>query len=89
MRSMAHTFTILPSEKISSLIAKVESAISANGGRFEGNEENGVFFGKTPLGFIKGEYCCTTENEIEVTIVDKPFFVPYVVIELKIREYFS
>jgi hypothetical protein len=86
---MAHTFTIIPSDKISSLIARVEAAISASGGSFEGNEGNGVFFGKTPLGFIKGEYFCTSENEIKVTIVDKPFFVPYVVIELKIREYFS
>ncbi len=68
---------------------KVESAITASGGSFDGNEKNGVFFGKTPLGFIKGEYCCTKENEITVTIVDKPFFVPNGVIELKIREYFS
>jgi len=89
LRSMAHTFTIMPSDKISSLLARVEAAITASGGGFEGDEENGVFFGKTPLGFIKGEYCCTAENEIKVTIVDKPFFVPHGVIELKIREYFS
>jgi hypothetical protein len=86
---MAHSFKITHSDEISVLMGRVESAITANGGSFEGNKENGVFFGKTPLGFIKGEYCCTAENEIKVTIVDKPFFVPYVVIELKIREYFS
>ncbi len=86
---MAHTFTIMPSDNISSLLARVESTITASGGGFQGNEEKGVFFGKTSLGFIKGEYCCTAENGIKITIVDKPFFVPYGVIELKIREYFS
>ncbi len=86
---MSHTFTIISSDEISSLLIKVESAITASGGSFDGDEERGVFFGKTPLGFIRGEYCCTNGKEIAVTIVDKPFFVPNGVIELKIREYFS
>jgi hypothetical protein len=86
---MSHTFTITPSDEISSLMPRVKSAITANGGSFNGTEENGVFFGKTPLGFIRGEYCCSAEKEIIVTIVDKPFFVPYFVIESKIKEYFS
>lgn len=86
---MAHTFTIMASDGIASLIMRVESAITSNGGSFSGNEEKGIFSGRTPLGFIKGEYCCTLDNDIEVTIVDKPFFVPYSVIESKIREYFS
>lgn len=86
---MTHTFTIMPSEEIPSLLRKVESAISSSGGSFAGNEEKGIFFGKTPLGFIKGEYCCAGNDSITVTIVDKPFFVPYGVIESKIREYFS
>lgn len=86
---MAHTFTITPSDEIPSLLRRVESAITSSGGSFTGDEEKGIFFGKTPLGFIKGEYCCTIDNGITVTIVDKPFFVPYGVIELKIREYFS
>ncbi len=86
---MSHTFTIIPSDEISALLARVKTAIMSSGGSFEGNEEEGVFFGKTPLGFIKGEYCCIRENGITVTIMDKPFFVPYSVIELKIREYFS
>ncbi len=86
---MAHTFTIIPSDKISSLLARVESAITAGGGSFKGDGEDGVFFGKTLMGFIEGKYCRTPENEIKITIVDKPFFVPYGVIELKIREYFG
>ncbi len=86
---MAHTFTIMPVDEISVLVKRVESAITAAGGSFRGNEENGIFLGKTPLGFIKGEYCCTEAEKIEVTIVEKPFFVPYSLIELKIREYFG
>lgn len=86
---MAHIFTITVSDEISAVIGRVGSAIAENGGSFEGSTENGVFSGRTPLGFIKGEYCCTAENKIKVTIVDKPFFVPYGLIELKIREYFS
>ncbi|MFI5295360.1 MAG: hypothetical protein ACHQ0Y_10090 [Thermodesulfovibrionales bacterium] len=86
---MTHTFTITLSDEISIALRRVESAIAGNGGSFEGNEESGVFFGRTPLGFIKGEYCCTAAKEIKVTIVDKPFFVPYGIIELKIREYFG
>lgn len=86
---MSHTFTITPSDEISSLLPRVKSAITASGGSFDGTEESGIFFGRTPLGFIKGEYCCCGEKGIMVTIVDKPFFVPDIVIELKIREYFS
>jgi hypothetical protein len=86
---MAHTFTIKPSDEIPAIIGRVKSAITDHGWSFLGNEESGSFFGRTPLGFIKGEYCCTAEKEIRVTILDKPFLVPYRVIESKIREYFG
>jgi len=86
---MAHSFSITLSDEVSAVLGKVEAAITSNGGSFEGNEKDGIFLGKTPLGFIKGEYCFTAAREIEVTIVEKPFFVPYSVIELKIREYFT
>ena len=86
---MAHTFTIRSSDKIPAVIARVKSAIADYGWSFLGNEGSGSFSGKTPLGFIKGEYCCTEEKEIRVTIVVKPFLVPYLVIESKIREYFG
>ncbi len=86
---MAHTFTISVTGPISVTIGKVSSEITCSGGRFEGNESCGTFSGKTPLGYIKGEYCCVSATDIRVTIVDKPFFVPYSVIESKIREYFA
>jgi hypothetical protein len=86
---VAHTFTIMPADEISVIVKKVESAVAAAGGAFNGNEASGSFLGKTPLGFIKAEYCCTEENEIRITILDKPFLVPYSVIESKMREYFG
>ena len=88
-RVMAHFFTIPVSGPISVTLGKVGSEITCSGGSFEGNEACGTFSGKTPLGFIKGEYCCLSANEIKITIVEKPFLVPYSVIEAKIREYFG
>ena len=85
---MAHFFTIPVSGPISVTLGRVGSEITCSGGSFEGNEACGTFSGKTPLGFIKGEYCCLSANEIKITIVEKPFLVPYSVIEAKIREYF-
>jgi hypothetical protein len=86
---MTHTFTISVSSPISIVLGKVGAEITCSGGSFEGDESCGTFFGKTPLGFIKGKYCCISASEIQVTIVEKPFFVPYGIIESKIREYFA
>jgi hypothetical protein len=86
---MAHTFTIIPSDEIQVVIGRVRSTITEYGGSFLGDEGSGSFFGRTPLGFIKGEYFCATEKEIRVTIIDKPFLLPYRIIESKIREYFG
>jgi hypothetical protein len=89
VESVAHTFTIVHDYENSTLVKKVESAVISSGGGFEGDEKSGSFSGKTPLGLIKAEYCCTSANEVRVTIVDKPFLVPYSVIESKMREYFG
>jgi hypothetical protein len=86
---MAHSFTIPVSGPISVTIEKVGSEITCGGGSFEGNESCGSFSGKTALGLIKGEYCCISATEIKITIVEKPFLVPYNMIEAKIREYFG
>lgn len=86
---MAHSFTISISGPISVAVGKIGSEIICSGGSFEGNESCGTFFGKTPLGFVKGEYCCVSTNEIRITIVEKPFLVPYSIVESKIREYFG
>ncbi len=86
---MAHSFTIEVSDAMTSALAKVASEITGSGGIFQGDEDGGNFSGKTPLGMIKGEYRCVSGRAITITITDKPFMLPYTVIESTIREYFS
>lgn len=86
---MAHSFTISVAGPMSVTLGKVGEEITCGGGVFRGNESCGTFSGKTPLGLIRGDYCCVSGEEIRITIVDKPLLVPYSMIEAKIREYFS
>jgi len=78
---MAHIFTLAISDEISSVLARVESAITGSGGTFLGDAEKGVFQGNSIMGPIKGEYCSVSGNEIRISIMDKPFIVPYSMIE--------
>lgn len=86
---MAHIFTLAISDDISSVLASVESAITGSGGIFSGDAEKGVFQGNSVMGPIKGEYCSVAENEIRITIKNKPFIVPYSMIEGEIKKYFG
>lgn len=86
---MAHTFTVALNDEISSVMSRVESAITGSGGLFSGDAEKGVFQGNSVMGSIKGEYCAVSGNEIRITIKDKPFIVPYSMIEGEIKKYFS
>ncbi len=86
---MAHSFTIEVPDAIASVLSRVESEITGGGGLFQGDEESGSFSGRTPLGTIKGEYRCASGSAITITITDKPFLLPYTVIESTLREYFS
>jgi len=86
---MAHTFTVALNDEISSVLSRVESAITGSGGTFFGDAEKGVFQGNSVMGPIKGEYCSSSGNEIRITIKDKPFIVPYSMIEGEIKKYFS
>ena len=36
---------------------------------------------------IKGEYRSISDTEVEITIEDKPFIIPYRTIESRIKEY--
>ena len=86
---MSHAFTVQLNNEIPSVLKKVESEITGNGGSFMGNEEKGSFDGKSLLGLIRGEYSCVSGNEIRITITHKPLLVPYSVIESEIRKYFT
>ncbi|HET6516010.1 MAG TPA: hypothetical protein VFG09_12675 [Thermodesulfovibrionales bacterium] len=86
---MRHSFTVELNEELSTVLKKVEAYITGNGGRFEGDTESGFFDGKSVLGHIKGEYRSLAERQITITIIHRPFLVPYSKIESAIRKYFS
>ena len=86
---MSRSFTVKINSDLSSILKKVENTITSNGGTFNGSISSGSFSGKTAIGMVKGEYCCISSNEVEITITDKPFVAPYSKIESTIREYFS
>jgi hypothetical protein len=84
-----HSFIVKLKDEISSILSKIKSKITGKGGSFEGNMECGSFEGKLVLGTIKGEYRSISDNEIEITIKDKPFVIPYSTIESEIKKYLS
>jgi|WetSurSiteA1Bulk_404760.scaffolds.fasta_scaffold148255_1 hypothetical protein len=86
---MAHCFTIRVCDEIAAVLRQVESTLASSGGSLDGSTESGSFSGSTPLGRIKGEYHCLSLDEIKVTILDKPFLLPYGTIESEIRKYFG
>ncbi|MBI5633780.1 MAG: hypothetical protein HZA15_09915 [Nitrospirae bacterium] len=86
---MAHTFTVALNDEIAAVLGRVESAITESGGTFQGDSSKGVFQGISVMGPVKGEYSSVSENEIRITINDKPFIVPYSMIEGEIKKYFS
>ncbi|MBS1234897.1 MAG: hypothetical protein H6R43_613 [Nitrospirae bacterium] len=86
---MSHSFTVQIRDEISSVLKKIESEIISSGGSFQGNSENGSFDVKSLLGIIKGKYSCISDNEIRITIKEKPFIIGYGIIESEVKEYFS
>ena len=86
---MAHSFKISVKKDLSSTLKAAEDAIVENGGKFKGNTSGGIFFGKTILGKVQGEYSSISINEVEITITKKPFVASKGKIESAIREFFS
>lgn len=86
---MSHTFTVTLQEEIARVLKRVASEITAKGGSFDGNTEQGLFAGHSVLGPIKGEYRLLSDTEVSITIKSKPFIVPYGTIEAEIRQYFG
>ncbi len=84
-----HSFNVRLHNQLSSIVEKIRSEITGNGGRFEGDTKCGCFHGKSVLGLIKGEYHSISDTEVEITIEDKPFIIPYKTIESRIKEYLS
>jgi hypothetical protein len=84
-----HSFIVKLKDEVSSILGKMKSLITGNGGSFEGNKECGSFEGKLLLGTIKCGYRTISADEIEIIIDDKPFVMPYSKIESEIKKYLS
>ena len=84
-----YSFIVKLKDEVSSILCKMKSIITGKGGSFEGNRERGSFEGKSVLGTIKGEYRSISDNEIEITIDDKPLLMSYSTIESEIKKYLS
>jgi len=88
-KQMAHSFTIILNDDISLILTKIETQALSFGGRIEGTAESGSFGGTSFLGRIAGEYSLISKREIRITIIHKPFIVPYSLIEFEIRKYLT
>ena len=84
-----YSFIVKLKDEVSSILSKMKSIIMGKGGSFQGNKEHGSFEGKSVLGTIKGEYRSISDNEIEITIDDKPLVMSYSTIETEIKKYLS
>jgi hypothetical protein len=87
--TVKHSFNVRLHGQIFSIVDKIRSEITGSGGKFEGDTKCGRFHGKSVLGVIKGEYRSISDTEVEITIEDKPFIIPYGIIESRIKEYLS
>ena len=86
---MSHSFTVKVTDEGVELLDHTAAAIIKNGGTFEGNKDAGTFKGHSFLGPISGEYRRISDDEIRFMITDKPFLVPYSIIEAEITKYFG
>ncbi|MBA4373378.1 MAG: hypothetical protein C0402_11035 [Thermodesulfovibrio sp.] len=85
---MSHSFTVTVTDEGVALLDHTAAAITKNGGKFEGDKNAGSFKGNSVLGPVGGQYCRISETEIRFTITEKPFLVPYSIIEAEITKYF-
>jgi hypothetical protein len=81
--NMARTFSVDFTEDPTDLVARAEEAARRFGADFEGDTTSGSFSGK---GFA-GTYQIS-DRVATVTITEKPFLVPWGVVESQVRGFF-
>jgi hypothetical protein len=79
------SFDLTFSEEAAAVVQKFQNRITGAGGTFTGNEGNGVFTVKTPVGAVEGNYT-VAGSVITINIVDKPMFLGCGMIEEFIRK---
>ena len=70
------------------IVKKAQEAISAVGGTFTGDAEQGSFELSTPIGLVKGAYTIQ-EMIISIRIHSKPLFLSCGRIEEELRHYLA
>ncbi|RLA71618.1 MAG: hypothetical protein DRG24_05090 [Epsilonproteobacteria bacterium] len=85
---MAITFMLPLADDKEVALEHIKTGIIESGGSFEGDLNDGIFAGKTPLGMIKGSYLINA-NEIEVTINKKPMILSKTAIKSAMEEYMA
>lgn len=81
---MAKTFQIKYSGEAGALVEKARKQAQDSGAQFSGDEKSGTFSGKGVVGRYEVE-----GDTVSVTIEKKPFPAPWVLVEKKIRGFFS
>lgn len=70
------------------IVTKARNAIGGAGGTFNGDDTTGSFGLSTMAGDVAGSYT-VNGNTLEVTITDKPMFLPCDMIEAQLKQYLS
>ena len=66
-------------------IEKVKTKIEQEGGKFNGDENEGKFSLPTPVGEIEGSYQVNTD-ELKIDITKKPAFLPCSMLESELKK---
>lgn len=81
---MNDTFTIEFTGDPEVLFARAQSVATQRGALFEGDSTSGTFFGQGVSGSYQRE-----GQQLVVTVSNKPLFVPWILIENRIRSFFT
>ncbi len=81
---MSRTFSVKFTEDPSALVARVEKAAIKYGADFKGDATSGSFSGNG----VKGTYSIQ-DRFVTVTIVDKPFLIPWGLVQTQVRGFFD
>lgn len=85
---MACNFSIPITGSGAELISKARTAIGDAGGNFNGDDNSGSFDISTLVGDVRGSYY-VVNNILEITISEKPMFLPCDMIESQLKEYLN
>ena len=81
---MSRTFSVKFTEDHSALVARAEKAAIKYGADFKGDATSGSFSGNG----VKGTYSIQ-DRFVAVTIVDKPFLIPWGLVQTQVRGFFD